>query len=110
MPAYHFRIAFSSRPNSTDQFPTFIPTSLWQSLPAHSAKSTARRNAIFNSNNKDYRLGPIRVDWMDLDASAARANESGVTGKTGGGKDRVAQGGMSPHWTALLTVMFNRNS
>lgn len=45
---------------------------------------------------------------MDLDASAARANESGVTGKTGGGKDRVAQGGMSPQWTALMTIMFNR--
>jgi len=68
MRAYHVRIVLqrtsSSKPEQTD---TFTPLSLWQPLPTHPNRSTARRNVTFNSRGKDYRFGPIALDWVDLD-------------------------------------------
>ncbi|KAA1468807.1 zf-UBP-domain-containing protein [Dentipellis sp. KUC8613] len=71
MRAYHIRIvvhpklfASTSHPQPTD---TFIPTSLWQHLPAQTPKPTTRRNAIFNPAHKDYRFGPVRIDWVDFE-------------------------------------------
>ncbi|EKM50439.1 uncharacterized protein PHACADRAFT_263734, partial [Phanerochaete carnosa HHB-10118-sp] len=62
---------------------TFIPSSIFQSLPAHQAKPTGRRYSFFlprdqarlseaappgePSAYKDYRFGPLRVDWVDFD-------------------------------------------
>ncbi|KAG7443605.1 zf-UBP-domain-containing protein [Guyanagaster necrorhizus] len=42
-----------------------IPPSFFQRLPSHKPLSTTRRNATFNPWNKDYRFGPIRLDWSD---------------------------------------------
>ncbi|KAF8498653.1 hypothetical protein F5888DRAFT_193739 [Russula emetica] len=68
MRAYHVRIVLhhvsSSKSEQTD---SFTPLSLWQPLPTHPRKSTARRNATFNPRGKDYRFGPIALDWVDLD-------------------------------------------
>jgi hypothetical protein len=68
MRAYHVRIVLhrvsSSKSEQTD---FFTPLSLWQPLPTHPHKSTARRNATFNPRGKDYRFGPIALDWVDLD-------------------------------------------
>ncbi|KAI0041050.1 zf-UBP-domain-containing protein [Auriscalpium vulgare] len=71
MRSYHVRISLhpkqslsTSQPQAAD---TFTPSSLWQHLPSHPPKSTARRNATYNSSGKDYRLGPIRIDWVDLE-------------------------------------------
>src|SRR5579863_2938717 len=66
--AYHVRIVISS--SKFEQPDTFIPVSLWQPLPAHPRRSTARRNATFNPRGKDYRFGPIALDWIDLDDMA----------------------------------------
>lgn len=81
MRAYHVRIVLHSKPQKTN---AFIPLSLWQPLPTHTRKSTARRNATFNPRGKDYRLGPIALDWVDLDnmtatpfASRGRADPKG---------------------------------
>ncbi|KAL1745851.1 hypothetical protein HDZ31DRAFT_35449 [Schizophyllum fasciatum] len=68
-----------SHPHPAD---TFIPTSLFQHLPAHKPKATKRKNALYNYENKDYRLGPIRLDWVDFEtmnasASAGKARQEG---------------------------------
>ncbi|KAF8909339.1 BRCA1-associated protein 2-domain-containing protein [Gymnopilus junonius] len=58
---YHIRIVLNSENNSS----SFIPASLFQPLPSHSAKSSLRRNTL--SQPKDYRYGPITIDWIDFD-------------------------------------------
>ena len=65
MRAYHVRIVLHHV--SSEQSDSFKPISLWQPLPTHPYKSTARRNATFNPRGKDYRFGPIALDWVDLD-------------------------------------------
>ena len=45
---------------------TFIPKSFFQHLPSHTPRPTTRQNAIINTARKDYRFGPIRIDWIDL--------------------------------------------
>lgn len=68
MRAYHVRIVLHHISSSkSEQANTFTPLSLWQPLPAHAYKSTARRNATFNPRGKDYRFGSIALDWVDLD-------------------------------------------
>ncbi|KAF4610749.1 hypothetical protein D9613_006890 [Agrocybe pediades] len=71
---YHIRITLnpeiSPRTSSTPHTPnTFIPASIFQPLPSHSAKSTNRRNTLTRppTTKKDYRLGPITIDWIDFD-------------------------------------------
>ncbi|KAG2122106.1 hypothetical protein DEU56DRAFT_873656 [Suillus clintonianus] len=71
---YHIRVALHrkiiddslSHPDSVD---TFTPKALFQSLPLHRPKPTARRNALFNPAHKDYRFGPIRLDWIDFESA-----------------------------------------
>ena len=66
--AYHVRIVLQRTPSSkSEPLDTFIPVSLWQPLPTHPYRSTARRNATFNPRGQDYRLGPLALDWIDLD-------------------------------------------
>ncbi|KAI9511598.1 hypothetical protein F5148DRAFT_1274209 [Russula earlei] len=68
MRAYHVRIVVQRiSPSKSEQPSTFTPLSLWQPLPTHPYRSTARRNATFNPRGKDYRFGPIALDWVDLD-------------------------------------------
>ena len=69
MRGYHVRIVLHLPPSKKTN--AFIPLSLWQPLPTHPPKSTARRNATFNPRGKDYRLGPIALDWIDLDNMTA---------------------------------------
>ncbi|KAI0741537.1 zf-UBP-domain-containing protein [Daedaleopsis nitida] len=58
----------------------FVPSSLFQPLPAHGPRFSARRNTLSvykppldkekqqedSSDSRDYRFGPIRVDWVDF--------------------------------------------
>lgn len=68
MRAYHVRIVVHHVSSSkSEKIDPFTPLSLWQPLPTHPHKSTARRNATFNPRGKDYRFGPIALDWVDLD-------------------------------------------
>ncbi|KAK7056240.1 hypothetical protein VNI00_002792 [Paramarasmius palmivorus] len=67
--------------NSTNST-SFIPRSIFDKLPSQSPKPTLRRNATFNLQNKDYRFGPIRIDWLDktethMSAGKARDTRSG---------------------------------
>ncbi len=90
---YHLRICVSkstpqtstsssyqrSHINSTE----FVPSSLFQPLPSHPPKSTARRYTFHHPQNqgksrfedpsseeevrRDYRYGRLRIDWVDFD-------------------------------------------
>ncbi|KAF6761578.1 hypothetical protein DFP72DRAFT_803728 [Ephemerocybe angulata] len=58
MRGYHIRITL--QPTSQDDF---VPASLFQHLPDHSNSPEAPKA----NSDKDYRLGPITVNWMDFD-------------------------------------------
>lgn len=49
---------------------TFIPKSIFESLPSHIPRETSRKNAILGSKRRDYRYGPIRIDWLDLKSTS----------------------------------------
>ncbi|EGN96579.1 hypothetical protein SERLA73DRAFT_93073 [Serpula lacrymans var. lacrymans S7.3] len=69
MRGYHIRVSIPSKSEKPYHHPsgTFIPKTLFQHLPSHSPKPTTRRNALFNPAHRDYRFGPIRVDWVDFE-------------------------------------------
>jgi BRCA1-associated protein len=48
---------------------TFVPKSIFESLPSHTPRKTSKKNAILGSKRRDYRYGPIRIDWLDLKSS-----------------------------------------
>ncbi|KAG0709194.1 hypothetical protein DFH29DRAFT_218850 [Suillus ampliporus] len=67
----HIRLALHRKIDShPDTVDTFIPKAFFQHLPSHRAKPTARRNALFNPAHKDYRFGPIRLDWIDFESAS----------------------------------------
>lgn len=80
MRGYHIRIAVQRKTEISQSHPsvvdTFLPKSVFEHLPSQSAKPTSRRNATFNPAHKDYRFGPIRLDWIDFESMSA------YTGKT----------------------------
>ena len=66
---------------------TFIPKSIFESLPSHNPRKTSRKNAILGSKRRDYRHGPIRIDWLDLKSppqppSSIQEQKSGIDGGT----------------------------
>ena len=72
---YHIRIVLNPEHKSN----SFIPASLFQPLPSHSAKSTVRRNTLSRPlppQTKDYRYGPITIDWIDFDHMGTVLNSS----------------------------------
>ncbi|KAF5355263.1 hypothetical protein D9758_006045 [Tetrapyrgos nigripes] len=74
MRGYHIRIVFSKNPNFT---------SIFDRLPSESAKPTHRRNATYNPHKTDYRLGPIRIDWLDkpnMNTSSSGKEKEGRSG------------------------------
>lgn len=84
MRGYHIRIRVIAQPTSTaTKTPattattgkparaawtadTFIPKSIFESLPSHKPRKTSRNRAILGSKRRDYRYGPIQIDWLDL--------------------------------------------
>jgi hypothetical protein len=77
MRGYHIRIRVTVWPASTKTpaksaawaADTFVPKSIFEILPSHTPKKTSRKNAILGSKRRDYRYGPIRIDWLDLESS-----------------------------------------
>jgi hypothetical protein len=67
MRGYHIRISIQPQPADTG---SFVPLQIFHNLPVHKPKPTSRRNPLFNSVNKDYRLGPIRLDWVDFEVTS----------------------------------------
>ena len=65
MSKYHIHIVL----NKSDNKDSFIPTSLFQHLPVQTPRNTARQ---INPKQRDYRYGPIRLDWLDFEGMNAR--------------------------------------
>ncbi|KAG6910230.1 hypothetical protein DXG01_012365 [Tephrocybe rancida] len=61
---FHQKSAISqSQPQAAD---TFIPSRLFQHLPAHRSRRTKPTNNT-KSVITDYRFGPIQIDWVDFE-------------------------------------------
>ena len=118
MRGYHIRIALTipipsqgaSSATSTSYKQTsaipgtqaFIPGSLFQPLPSHAPRFASRRNTFsvptFASekekqpeepDRKDYRYGPLCVDWVDFpDMDTPGSSFIRVGSSSGSGKDR----------------------
>lgn len=117
---YHIRISLEKQAASTSASTStsynqrsgsisdqFVPTSLFEPLPSHPPRTTARRNTVHHPNQGpessrdigksperlDFRLGPLRVDWVDFEEPLPM--ESPVTKKNTVGKEREgkARGG-----------------
>lgn len=89
---YHIRLALHRNIDSSQSNPhtidTFIPKDFFQRLPSHRPKPTARRHALFNTAHKDYRFGPIRLDWIDF-KSASSAMYAGKEKEPGRGAREI---------------------
>lgn len=48
---------------------TFVPKSIFDNLPSHPPRKTLKNKAILGSKRRDYRYGPIRIDWLDFKGS-----------------------------------------
>ena len=85
MRGYHVRIVVQRKTEISQSHPsvvdTFLPKSLFEHLPSQPAKPTSRRNAVFNPAHKDYRFGPIRLDWIDFENMSAYVGKPNQTVK-----------------------------
>lgn len=76
-----------------------VPKSLFDPLPAHTPKSTVRRNTFhdsrqtasvshssFDQQHRDYRFGPLTVEWIDFESMDSTNYSTGK--KVGVGKER----------------------
>lgn len=93
MRGYHIRIVVQRKSelplSQTQPGDYFVPTSLFQQLPAQKPKSTARKNVLYNAASKDYRFGPLQIDWVNFE-DMSKASYSTV------GKGREHGRGMRP--------------
>lgn len=85
---YHIRITVHRKVEISQSHPhaldTFVPETLFQRLPSHRPKSTLKKNAVFDPARKDYRYGPIRLDWTDFEQHMSTTGLS-----SGKEKDRI---------------------
>ena len=123
---YHIRLSVTKPPSPAsastsssyqrshlDSTTAFVPSSLFQQLPAHPPKITARRYTFHHSRDKtatseasegvlerrDYRFGPLRVDWVDFDDMDLRS---------GAQKDkRISHKGLCRHLSSLYSGCCN---
>ncbi len=133
MRAYHIRISLarqnpsqsSSSATSTSYKQTsaisgaqaFVPSSLFQPLPSHAPRFASRRNTFSVQNlsaekqpedpeRRDYRFGPLRIDWVEFsDMDAPRSSFMKVGSASGSGKDKEKsaqrRGGLSSTLSSL---------
>ncbi|KAJ4473679.1 hypothetical protein J3R30DRAFT_706834 [Lentinula aciculospora] len=103
MHGFHVRIVLNTKNQNSSNI--FVPTVIFDKLPAHHPNRTNRKNATFNSHHKDYRFGPIRIDWMDLNIPASSTSYS-LTGKE---KDRGRDGHAMVQFIANKTASGSTN-
>jgi len=92
MRGYHIHIVLNTSKEQKQN--NHIPHSIFDRLPSQPTKPTNRRNATFNPHKKDYRFGPIRIDWLDR----SKMNPSSLLGKEKEG----ASGMLSIFWVEKL--------
>lgn len=94
MRGYHIRIRVTVQPaptvakNPAKATPwtadTFVPKSIFENLPSHTPRKTSKKTAILGSKRRDYRHGPIRIDWLDLGSSSTGEPIGRPRGSVGG--------------------------
>lgn len=92
-----------------------IPVSLFEPLPAHPSRSLGRRNTSHHSrsfslnsgtssrkgestsSSRDYRYGPLRVDWVDFEPQvkldSGKVGNSALSRKMSFGKEKAGSKG-----------------
>lgn len=66
MRGYHIRIRVHRKQESS-KAEELIPGYLFSRLPAQKPKPTQRLCTPAETPKNDYRFGPIRIDWMDIE-------------------------------------------
>ncbi|KAI5121493.1 hypothetical protein M0805_006530 [Coniferiporia weirii] len=60
-----------------------FPRSLLDPLPSHSAAPISkRRDTLHSGGNRDYRYGPIRIDWLDFEVMSSSDNKQTASRNT----------------------------
>ncbi|KAG6867996.1 hypothetical protein C0993_008603 [Termitomyces sp. T159_Od127] len=90
---YHIRIIVQRREELSRSQPQaadfFIPSRLFQRLPAHRVRRKRppvdQYNPQSESSNRDYRFGPIQIDWVDFEDMSKAPFTVGRERETKGG-------------------------
>jgi BRCA1-associated protein len=71
MRGYHIIITVDPKSSDTKAkgIQTFTPKHVFQRLPAHRPALSYRRQSIAREKKRDYRFGPLQIDWMDFETS-----------------------------------------
>ncbi|KAI0077709.1 zf-UBP-domain-containing protein [Panus rudis PR-1116 ss-1] len=118
--------SYTHRPTpsvATSHKRTYIPNSLFEPLPSHttsSPRAISRRNTVHHSKrpvtshvgdsadseHKDYRFGPIHVDWVDIEESPNMEISSSPTQskKIAVGKEREGHGWVGPATASFIAT------
>lgn len=119
---YHIKITLNHQPSARSyssaagkkESQTFIPASLFQPLPGHHHGPTSSRFSSANQRNfgrslseqdKDYRFGPISVDWVDFDRMGSLGSLSAST--SGGSKEKGRRGQPGAHLLVFNLFLTN---
>lgn len=102
MRGYHIIISVKSEDEIKGAAQTFTPKHIFQRLPPHKP-SLNRRDSINQEETKDYRFGPLRVDWMDFER---QGDLLGRKPSVSTGKERERRGG-SFHSSSMNSVMYS---
>lgn len=84
MQGYHVIVSVKTTDTSktADKTRVFTPKHIFQRLPHHKSSPTCLRASIGQPNGGDYRIGPLRIDWMDFETrETASRRQSNSTGK-----------------------------
>lgn len=103
MRGFHFLIVLNIKKQNLSEY-NIILNSIFDKLPAQRPKPTNRKNATFNPHQKDYRFGPIRIDWMDSNIPASTLSSSSA----GKEKDRGGDGMSLPSLSLFLINSVHR--
>ncbi|KAL9713641.1 hypothetical protein Ac2012v2_003252 [Leucoagaricus gongylophorus] len=71
MRGYHFIISLSNSKVAHETNPAiiFTPKHLFQRLPRHQRSPSYRRGFVNKPTEKDYRKGPLQIDWMEFEVN-----------------------------------------
>ena len=88
MLCFHIRLQLDRqarfRGTGTTPTNTYTPKDLFEPLPSHSpVQLSKRRDTLRRGRGRDYRFGPIRIDWVDFQHNQGEM-AAGVSGKERG--------------------------
>jgi hypothetical protein len=94
VPTYSIKLVLTKRKTLGRQAATapdaYIPKDLFEDLPAQPPESTARSSS--SQTPSDYRLGTLRIDWIDLNEnipiSSSPVMRTFISGKDKGERGR----------------------